>query len=271
MFNTLMSPIVFSHPQHNLYIVTDSHLDLVDAPYQEFVSMLSQLEQPQAVICLGDLFKVWLAPPQFWLPINQAVMQAFARLQEQGVVIIFVIGNREVILPRQGNAHGKKQFPFTHLIHDHGYVEWGDQRYGLIHGDTINRQDLTYLRWRKIARSRGFEWFFRAMPIPLARQVARWLENTLAQSNQEFKIAFPNQDVETFAQSVLEEVDWYFVGHFHQDREFQFPHLRGKLRIVPDWLSRRAILKIDTKGEIQTLYFRNDVFAKENHGHKEKT
>ncbi len=255
-----MAEIVFSHPQKNLYLVTDSHLDLEEAPYQEFVAMLAQLEDPQVVICLGDLFKIWLALPKFWSTINREVMQAFERLRARKVEIIFVIGNREVLLPRQWNDSWKQQFPFTYLVHDDCSLVWGEQRYGLIHGDTINRQDLNYLRWRKIVRSRGFEAFFSAMPVPIARWVAHRVEATLAQSNQAFKIAFPAKEVETFAQAVLDEVDWYFVGHFHQDREIQLPGVRGKLRIVPDWLSRKTVLKINPQGEIQTLYFQNNAF-----------
>lgn len=257
-----MAPISFPHPSKNLYIVTDSHLDYESAPYQEFVTMLAQMENPQVVICLGDLFKVWLALPKFWLPLNQAVMAAFEKLKNAGVVVIFVMGNREVLLPRHWNEHWKKKFPFTHLIRDSVHLDWGEQRYGLIHGDTINQQDLNYLRWRKIARSQGFEWVFRAMPIPVAQWVVHRLEVALAQSNQKFKIAFPEKEVERFAKTVLPEVDQYFVGHFHQDRTIRLPNTEGILRIVPDWLSKKAVLQINPQGQTQTLYFRNHSFHK---------
>jgi len=177
-----MAEIVFSHPQNNLYLVTDSHLDLDEAPYQEFVAMLAQLEDPQVVICLGDLFKVWLALPKFWGTINREVMQAFEQLRARKVEIIFVIGNREVLLPRKWNDSWKQQFPFTYLVHDDCALIWGEQRYGLIHGDTINRQDLNYLRWRKIARSRGFEAFFRLkrpLPNPIKHLKSLFLQKKL--------------------------------------------------------------------------------------------
>ena len=195
-----MYPINVSHPEGYLYIVTDSHLDYQDAPYDEFISMLSQLENPQMVICLGDLFKVWLALPKFWATINKEVMSAFERLLRQGTEIVFVVGNREVLLPKQWNARWKQKFPFTHLIHDDGLLRWGNFRYGLMHGDTVNRHDIDYLRWRKIARSRAFGWFFQAMPIPMARWVAQRLEASLAETNQAFKIEFPRRRSDTFRQ-----------------------------------------------------------------------
>lgn len=255
-----MEPITFPKPTNNLYIVTDSHLDYEQAPYQEFVAMLSRLENPGVVICLGDLFKVWLALPKFWLPMNQEVMAAFEKLKKAGVVVIFVVGNREVLLPRNWNAHWKTKFPFTHLIRDFGHLQWGEQCYGLVHGDTINPHDLNYLRWRKIVRSRGFEWVFRLMPLPLAHWITHRVEAAMNQSNQPFKISFPQKEVEDFAGEILQEVDQCFVGHFHQDRTIQLPDVPGTLRVVPDWLSQRAVVQIDPQGQAKTLYFRNSCF-----------
>ncbi len=261
-----MTPIVLTPSQNNLYIVTDSHLDQDMAPYQEFITMLSSLENPGTLVCLGDLFKVWLALPKFWVTMHREVMAAFESLRSRGVVIIFVIGNREALLPRKWSEAWEKKFPFTHLIHDDCQVEWRARRYGFIHGDTINQQDLKHLRWRKIVRSRGFEWFFRAMPSPMARRVVNRLEQTLAQSNYKYKIGFPQKEVESFAREYLDEVDWYFVGHFHEDHQIRFPDKRGKLRVVPDWLTNRTVLQINPAGHILTLHFQNGAFQYRHKG-----
>ncbi|MBF0287323.1 MAG: metallophosphoesterase [SAR324 cluster bacterium] len=261
-----MNQIIVPDPEHYLYIVSDSHLDHNTASYQEFIAMLSQLHRPQIVICLGDLFKVWLALPKFWAAMHQDVMQAFALLiAEQHVEVIFVAGNREVLLPRKWNAHWKAVYPFTYLIRDYCSLNWGDRKYGFTHGDIINWRDLKYLRWRKFARSYAFEWFFRAIPTSLARRMALRLEATLAETNQAYKIQLPEKEIEDFAKVVLQDLDHYFVGHFHQDKEYQFPNLSGKLRIVPDWLSKRAVLQIAPDGTINTLYFKHGSFQQSSH------
>ncbi len=256
-----MTQIIVSDPINYLYIIADSHLDHNSVPYQEFIAMLAQLDRPQVVVCLGDLFKVWLALPKFWASINQEVMQAFKLLTtERQTEVVFVAGNREVLLPRKWNEHWKAIYPFTHLIRDYCFLTWGEQRYGFTHGDIVNWRDLNYLRWRKFARSYAFEWFFRLMPTSLARRTAQRLEATLATTNQEYKIQLPEKEIEDFAKVVLQDVDHYFIGHFHQDKEYQFPDFPGKLRIVPDWLSKRAVLQIAPNGTIQTLYFKNGSF-----------
>ena len=53
---------------------------------------------------------------KFWDTIHTQVMEAFEHLKQQQVNIIFVAGNRELLLPRKYNAYWKNQFPFTELI-----------------------------------------------------------------------------------------------------------------------------------------------------------
>ncbi|GIT71490.1 MAG: hypothetical protein Ct9H300mP28_13040 [Pseudomonadota bacterium] len=42
-----------------------------------------------------------------------------------------------------------------------------------------------------------------------------------------------------FADSVLPDVDQYFVGHFHLDKLIEVDGCKSVLRVVPDWLSKR--------------------------------
>ena len=71
-------------PEGPLYIVTDCHLDFDQAPFEEFIEMLERLPQAQVLICLGDLFKVWLAMPKFWTDAHRRVMDAFRMHRERG-------------------------------------------------------------------------------------------------------------------------------------------------------------------------------------------
>lgn len=249
------TPFQIVDPQGYLYIVTDSHLDQTTAPYQEFIEMLDQLPAPHTLVCLGDLFKIWLALPKFWAAPHVQVMQAFQRLRDRQVKVIFVAGNRELLLPRKLEQGRQAYFPFTHLAHEDFYLTWGTQRYGFRHGDTINRLDKNYLLWRAFSHSRPFEMLFRGMPGPVARYIAHQIEALLSDTNQEFKMHFPAAEVERFAQTVLPEVDGYFVGHFHVDKLIQPPGHASFLRVVPDWLSQRTVLQIDPQGQIHSLIF----------------
>jgi len=248
-----MQKLHFLNPKGYLYVVTDSHLDTQTVPYQEFIEMLLNLEQPHTVVCLGDLFKVWLALPKFWADLNYEVMSAFQTLKDRGVNVIFVAGNRELLLPRNAKEEQESRLPFTHFFADSCMIQWGDLRYGFTHGDTINQHDRNYLGWRAFAHSPLFEEVFRMMPAKLAHWIADYAEEKLSGTNQNFKMSFPEAEVLRFAETVLPEVDAYFVGHFHTDRTLKLSEHSGFLKIVSDWAQQRVVLKITTEGELEYM------------------
>ena len=77
------------------------------------------------------------------------------------------------------------------------------------------------------------------------------------ETNKEYKVHFPEKEIREFAESVLPEVDQYFVGHFHLDREITVDGCNSELRVVPDWLSQRTVIRISPEGEIEVLRFQD--------------
>ena len=251
-----MTTLNIPDPNGLLYVVADSHLDNSIAPAEEFVEMLSQLENPHTVVFLGDLFRIWLAPQKYWTDLHHEVMSGFEILRKKGCNVVFIVGNREMLLPRKLDEHWQKILPFTHLSHREWYLNWGKNRYAFIHGDTINYNDRQYLKWKAFTHNRLFETFFKMIPGSLARLIAGRLEEILSDTNKEYKSNLPEIEIKEFAESVLDDVDQYFVGHFHIDRVFKVEGCGGVLRIVPDWLSQRKILKISVLGETEVLHYK---------------
>ncbi len=254
-----MPELNVSEPDGLLYIVTDSHLDENIAPAAEFTEMLAHLENPHTVVFLGDLFIIWLAPPKFWTDMHRKVMSGFQGLKDKGCNVVFIAGNRDMLLPVTFNERWQKRLPFTHLIYNDWYLNWGQKRYGFIHGDTINYNDRQYLRWKALSHNRAFEALFRIMPAQVARWIAERLEAMLVETNKEFKIHFPEKEMQEFAVSVLPEVDQYFVGHFHLDRLIEADGCSSVLRVVPDWLSQRTVVRVREQGEIEVFRFQNGI------------
>jgi len=253
-----MNSLSVPDPKGFLYIIADSHLDEITAPAGEFVEMLTKLEDPHTIVCLGDLFKIWLAPQKFWTSIHHNVFSGFKALSDRGVNVVFIAGNREMLLPKKMNEKWKKILPFTHLSNSDWFLNWGGKNFAFIHGDTINYNDKNYLRWKAFTHNRIFEKFFEMIPSHIARLIAEYLEKLLSKTNKKYKVYFPEKEVQEFAKSVLDKVDQYFVGHFHVQREIRVEGLRGILRIVPDWLTQRKILKINKNGEIHVQLFKGN-------------
>jgi len=250
-----INEVTILNPQGNIYIISDSHIDNNKKSCDSFNNMLKSLESPNTIIILGDLFKIWLALPKFWSRYNFYVLNILKEIQNNNTNIIFAAGNRELLLPREYCASLKQDFPFNFIFHDEFYLNWGKKRYGFIHGDTINFNDKNYLRWKSFSHSFLIESIFRFTPEIIARWIAKKGENLMSTTNKKFKISFPEKEIKLFAKNVLNNVDCFFIGHFHIDKEITIDQCSGILRIVPDWLTKKTILRIDSKGIIKTIKF----------------
>ena len=238
-----------------VYLLADSHLGDERAPPEGFLAMLKRLPQARLLVLMGDLCKVWLALPKFWDRQAAALMAGLHALRARGVPIWFVVGNREFFLPRDACAAQRMGLPFDAIVPDAAVLRWGERRYGLTHGDLVNRGDAQYLKWRRLARSRAFEAVFRTIPGPLARRIARGLEQTLAGTNREIKIRYPADELQAFAATVLDGLDGFYIGHFHRDETIRAPGHAAALRIVPDWFSRKQVLRLARDGSSELLHF----------------
>lgn len=236
-----------------VYLIADSHLGDDHAPVDAFFEMLHSLPEARMVIFLGDLFKVWLGLPKFWDQQVKRIISGFEDLQASGVKIVFVVGNREYFLPRTPEETKARNLPFDYIIPQAFRLTWNGNAYGLSHGDNINRHDVNHLIWQWVSRSRWFEKVFRAMPGSFARYISIKLEKTLAQTNREIKIQYPLKEIESFAQVVMPNLDAFFVGHFHRDEAITIPNTEGLFRIVPDWYSRRVVLRLESSGKITPI------------------
>jgi len=242
-------------PGGHVYVIADAHLGDLRATPEDFLAMLGRLPNARAIVFLGDLFKVWLAPPKFWNAPVRAVMEGFARLRTTGVPIVFVVGNREFLLPSGSAGAARMHLPFDWIVHGMAVLHWGGRRYGLTHGDLVNREDAQYLRWRRMSRGTLLTSLFPALPAPLARAVAARLEASLANTNQAIKIHYPADEVLAFAEALTPGLDAVLIGHFHRDETVPPAPGRGYLRIVPDWFSRKTLLRLDPGGAITRLQF----------------
>lgn len=240
-----------------VYLVADSHLGDARATVPEFVAMLGSLPQARAVVFMGDLFQVWLALPKYWDAQARAVLDGFRALQAAGTRTVFVVGNREFFLPRTPEEARARGLPFDAIVPGAAVLTWAGRRYGLTHGDVISLRDTPYLKWRHFSRGRAFEALFRAMPGGVARRIARRLERAMSTTNREIKIQYPAEELQAFARQALPGLDGYFVGHFHRDEAIAAPGQTATLRIVPDWFSRKTVLRLKRSGEVERVGLRD--------------
>lgn len=250
----------------HVYLVADSHLGDARAPVADFLKMLQNLPDARLVVLMGDLFKVWMAPPKFWDAQAHALIDGLTELRARGTPVWFVVGNREFFVPSDPRRLFAIGLPFDAVVPNMAVLTWQGRRYGLSHGDLVNRKDAQYLRWRRLCRSAPFAALFQAIPGPVARRIATRLERSMAATNSEIKISWPAEEVQAFARTVLPGLDGFFIGHFHRDERIETPGERGLLRIVPDWFSKRTVLRLHPDGYEEVLSFDEEGRIKEAAG-----
>jgi UDP-2,3-diacylglucosamine hydrolase len=232
----------------DLIVVADSHLSGEDSATEDFVRFLSeQGPTAEAVILAGDIFDLWVARQALELPFHREVIRAVTALRDRGVRVDYVQGNRDYFV-----AHRYPDGPFRQVAEESLTIRHGGRTIHIAHGDLVNPDDRQYLRWRRFSRSAPVRGLFGALPGPLASSLSLRLERRFRTTNQAFRIRFPEEHARRYARQVFTEgADTIVLGHFHQQRELEFPD--GKLFVLPGWREDRAYLRIDDAGRCRFL------------------
>lgn len=229
----------------DLVLVADSHLRCEDDVAEGFFRFLRR-EGPTAgtLVLGGDIFDLWVARPALELPVHRAFIRVIRELEQQGVRVLYVQGNRDYFVTDQYGAG-----PFAEVVSESLVIEHGGRRIHVSHGDLVNLEDRQYLAWRRFSRSLLVRTLFGALPSRIASRFSLYLERKFRTTNQAFRLHFPEEQARRYAQRVFEEpIDTIVLGHFHQQRVMQFEGGAKRLFVLPGWREDRAYLRIDERG-----------------------
>ena len=152
----------------DLVFIGDVHLDRDDAHLEAFLDLLRTLgSTTHRLVLMGDLFNLWIAQPELEQPHQTAVLDAFRRLRERGVVLRYLEGNRDYrVAAYAGDALDDVSG---------GTIEerFGGLRVLATHGDLANPGDRQYRRWRRFSSSSRH---FRRRHRSHRRRCPRWLQ-----------------------------------------------------------------------------------------------
>jgi UDP-2,3-diacylglucosamine hydrolase len=230
-------------------VVADAHLDGLNKELEQLLSFHYSLQESNlhVLYILGDLFNIWLGAPKMQLSYHISVIEALQVLQNTGIQVNYVEGNRDYFLsPFYLNA------PFVEIASEYTQTIIRNTRFYLSHGDLVNVHDRQYRLWRSFSRNRiiyaGFKW----LPRSVAVRLAHHLEQTLRGTNQRNKASFPAKTCETYARNLMQAgYDVVILGHFHEERqqEFLINGQKKYLYALPAWKDTQKYLEIDEQGE----------------------
>jgi UDP-2,3-diacylglucosamine hydrolase len=165
---------------HTLFI-SDLHLSPDTPAATETLLRFLRKTAPaaDALYVLGDLFEYWIGDEGLAQPFAQQVAQAFRELEQGGVPVYFMHGNRDFLLgERFALASGMK------LLADPTVVDLYGTPTLLMHGDTLCSDDVGYQKFRAMVRSPVWQQVFLAKPLDERVRMAREARGKSEQAKQ---------------------------------------------------------------------------------------
>ena len=243
-------------------VITDLHLvPLGDERSEAFVAWCDALVDVPVLVCLGDLFSVWVGRKQARIPGTKAVLDAFARLVERGTRVHLVPGNRDAILDE---AFASETGGGFHLEGFVGFLEGdidgtdGGARATFVHGDALCTLDRSYLRLRRLLRRGPLRFATRHGPFWLARWVGSRIRGA-SESAKPYKLP-EEKSIRVDAVRALAAVtcvSTVVCGHAHVLRDEVLAGGDGgtpiRWIVIGEWESEGDLLRIGADGGLELM------------------
>ena len=222
-----------------MIIITDAHISKANGNHAFFFKMLESFESNNRdLIFLGDIFDLWIALPRYEEEIHRNFI-VWCRRQKSQRTIGYLEGNHEYYLANE------RASDFTWCSAN----TWWQDAKGVIfvHGDQINRKDLNYRAFRKLAKNKISKFIIRRLPF--GPQISKSIKQGLKKTNANFRLQLPKAEIEDFAQARFAEgANVIFSGHFHMQYHYRNRDAK-ELHLLPDWFSTQKVTIYDRDSE----------------------
>ncbi|MEO6968430.1 MAG: UDP-2,3-diacylglucosamine diphosphatase [Rhodanobacteraceae bacterium] len=224
--------------------ISDLHLDnarpCIVAQFERFLA--TQARGAESLYILGDLFETYIGDDDD-APLPARVAAALRALNDNGVPIFFIAGNRDFLLGDDyARRAGMTILDDGTLIYLHGNAAL------LLHGDVLCTDDTAYQAFRAQVRDPGWQRAFLAQRLQQRRAFAAQARDASRAHTSQTDTAI--MDVNQFAvESSLRKagVTRMIHGHTHRPAIHDFAlDAAPALRIVlGDWYEQGSVLRVD--------------------------
>lgn len=152
-----------------ILFISDLHLDperpAITQAFFEFLDTTAQ--HAQALYILGDFFEAWLGDDDD-TPIYHEVTRRLKHYADQGHGLYFMHGNRDFLV---GDLFA--QASGATLLPDPSVINYEQQQYLLMHGDSLCTKDDDYMQFRATVRAPQWQQAILAKPLAERRAYAQ--------------------------------------------------------------------------------------------------
>lgn len=210
-----------------------------------FINFLNnKARQARALYILGDLFEAWLGDDCI-LPAYQPVIRHLKTLTENNVPVYILHGNRDFLLGQQFCELSGCQ-----LLDESTVITIDDQRYLIMHGDTLCTDDIKYQQFRSMVRNP--EWQKQLLEktpaerIALAKQYREISQSETAEKASDI-MDVNQQEVEKAMRNA--KVLTLIHGHTHRPdvHTFKLDGKQAQRIVLGDWYAQGSILTLENQ------------------------
>lgn len=202
--------------------VADAHILETPGTDGGFFAMLAKVaETDYDIVFMGDIFELWIAFDSYETDVHKRFLE-WCRKEKTKRQIGFIEGNHEFyVSERYADA-------FTWCTDSSHTLSNG--KVCLMHGDTINEDDIGYRLLRLVLRnplSRFLVWFFGPL---VGKMLSEKIRLSLKDKNLKHKKNFPEKYIGQLADEMdANNISLCLLGHFHQTAA-----VRG-INVLPAW------------------------------------
>lgn len=233
--------------QKTIIVIADAHLGTTKGDVEQLIEFICSFEPKRhELLFLGDLFHIWAGPLKYRTAIVNSLMEVLFSFREKGGVSYLVAGNRDAFLPEKQSQKENDIYPFEKIALDLLKLQLPGGELIAVHGDTINRQDKQYLRWRALIRSKPFRWSFNLIPANRVKRILLMLEENLKKTNLAFRKEFPEEEWLRFRKNMYDahSPKLLLAGHYHPKEAVVDVCGSMTAMIVPAWCDDLSYLEI---------------------------
>ncbi len=224
--------------------IADLHLsDQRPAITELFITFLkNEARQAHALYILGDLFEAWLGDDCI-LPGYQTVITQLKALTDNNVPVYILHGNRDFLI-------GQHFCELTgcQLLTESTVITIDEQRYLIMHGDTLCTDDVKYQQFRSMVRNP--EWQKQLLDktpaerIALARQYREISQTETAEKADDI-MDVNQQEVEKVMLDA--GITTLIHGHTHRPdiHKFELKDKEAQRIVLGDWYEQGSVLKLN--------------------------